>query len=70
MMRVFLVMGSAANTPKPCTVERLRTILGSFLGRWHLFKSVYQPRPGGAICRTTLCATKLLTAEGRGSTPE
>src|SRR4051812_37759080 len=28
MIRVFLLIGSSANTPKPCTRDRRRTILG------------------------------------------
>ena len=32
MIRVFLVMGSAAKTPKPCSFERRRTIFGNFTG--------------------------------------
>jgi hypothetical protein len=32
MMRVFLLIGSAAKTPYPCSFERLRTIFGSGLG--------------------------------------
>ena len=38
MMRVFLGIRSAANTPWPCTADRRRTILGSlssrFMGRF------------------------------------